>query len=108
MSTYLLTLYHGSDLSDDDYTYHVWSAVLTHAATGDEVFPSAEPYDDEQYMTTYDEAHPDIAISLTAGQLSGLEPVHLNHLGGEVASAFDAALDRYRKYAAYTGFTFEP
>lgn len=106
MSTYKLTLYHGSDLSDDDYTYHVWSAVLTHAATGDEVFPSADTYDDEQYMTTYDDSHPEVVIHLTTEQLSGLEPMPLNHLGGEVASAFDAALDLYREYAADTGFTF--
>lgn len=106
MATYNLTLCHDSDLSGDGYTYHVWSAVLTHAATGHEVFPNKDPYDVDQGMTTYDDSYPDVTISLTGEQVSGLEPVDLSHLGGEVAGAFDAALDLYREDAADTGTTF--
>lgn len=106
MATYNLTLCHDSDLSDDDYPYHVWCGHLTYADTNREVFPDREPYDDQQFMTAYDDSHPDITISLTSGQLNGLEPMHLSHLSYEVESALEYALELYRTYAADTGFTF--
>lgn len=106
MATYNLTLCHDSDLSDDDYSYHAWCGYLTHADTNREVFLHEDPYDDQQFLTAYDDSHPDVTISLTARQLSGLEPVSLSHLSGEVAGAFETALELYREYAAEAGITF--